>query len=57
MKKDYEAIALQLKSLLGIFAGIDVNNTAALSEVPYAILPAVELAETLYIAFAEQEVK
>ncbi|MCI8620150.1 MAG: hypothetical protein HFG44_08815 [Oscillospiraceae bacterium] len=57
MTKDYENIALQLKSLLTVFAGIDPDNAAALAEIPYAIRPAVELAEIIYTAFANKEVQ
>ena len=57
MTKDYENIALQLKSLLTVFAGIDPDNAAALAEIPYAIRPAVELSEIIYTAFANKEVQ
>ena len=53
----YEAEALKLKSLLTVIAGIDPDNTELLPEVLEVAKMAKDIAETLYCAFADREVK
>jgi len=52
---DFEEMALQLKSLLAVIAGVDTYNKQALEEIPYALKPAVELAEKLYCGIVERK--
>ena len=54
-KSTLETAALQLKSLLAVFAAIDGDNTTAISEMPIALIPAVELAEKLYCGIVNME--
>ncbi len=54
---NYEMEALKLKSLLTVIAGIDPDNTKALPEVVEVAKIAKDIAETLYCALADREVK
>lgn len=53
----YETEALKLKSLLTVIAGIDPDNTEALPEVVEVAKMAKDIAETLYCALADRDVK
>ena len=53
----YETEALKLKSLLTVIAGIDPDNIEALPEVVEVAKMAKGIAETLYCALADREVK
>lgn len=53
----YETEALKLKSLLTVIAVIDPDNTEALPEVVEVAKMAKDIAETLYCALADREVK
>lgn len=53
----YETKALKLKSLLTVIVGIDPDNTEVLPEVMEVAKMAKDIAETLYCALADREVK
>lgn len=53
----YETEALKIKSLLTVITGIDPDNTEAFPEVVEVAKMAKDIAETLYCALADREVK
>lgn len=53
--KDLAEMAVQLESLLTVIAGVDTDNTKALEEIPYALKPAIALANALYYGIVEQK--
>ncbi len=52
-KQNLENTALQLKALLTVLTAVDPDNYEALAELPHAIKPVAELAESLYCAIVE----
>lgn len=56
-KIDYENEALKLKSLLTVIATMDTDRAETLPEVVEVAKIAQDIAENIYCAFANKEVK